>query len=133
MKRYGCLWLLWLFASMSNAQPGRQLVHVPTVSGDAPGEVPLRGHLYHFADSTGQLTLRQVDERQRAGQFRMLASLTNRQDFGYNTTAVHWLFFELHVPANALSPTRLMLEIEYANLDELELMEVSEGRVQSLG
>lgn len=133
MKRYGCLWLLWLFAGIGHAQPSRQPVNSIAVSDTAPGEVPLRGHLYHYTDSTGHLTLRQVGERQRAGQFRALASLTDRQDFGYNTTAVHWLFFELRAPANAPPQTRLMLEIEYANLDELELMEVSSNRVQSLG
>ena len=143
MKRYGCLWLLWLFTGTSYAQPSWRPVNTITVSDTAPGEVPLRGHLYHFADSTGQLTIRQVGERQRTGWFRALASLTNREDFGYNTSATHWLFFELTAPRNAPQQTRLMLEIEYANLDELELMEVSNGQaygsppgpghIQSLG
>lgn len=138
MKRYGCLGLLCLLAASAHAQLGRQPVNTLVVYRPVPGEVPLRDHLYHFADSTGRLTIRQVSERQRAGQFRASASLTNRQDFGYNTTATHWLFFELTAPKNAPQPIRLMLEIEYANLDELELIEVSNGRagpdrVQSLG
>ena len=145
MKRYGCLWFLWLLAGAGNAQPNQQPVNTIAVSGTLPGEVSLRGHLYHFTDPTSQLTLSQVIERQRAGQFRLSASLTNRQDFGYNATATHWLFFELTAPANPpqldrqerLSRpggmARLMLEIEYANLDELELIEVSNGQAQSLG
>lgn len=127
MKRYGCLGLLWLLVCTGRAQPNQQVVTI-AVADTAPGEVSLRDHLYHFADSTGQLTIQQVIERQRAGQFQASASLTNRQDFGYNATAAHWLFFELRVPGNALSSARLMLEIEYANLDELELMEVSNGQ-----
>ena len=133
MKRYGGLWLLWLLAGTSHAQPGSEPVNVGAVSGSEPGGLSLRGHLYYFTDLTGGLTLPQVIERQRTGQFRPSANLTDRQDFGLNTTAVHWLFFALAAPPDTPPETRLMLEIEYANLDELTLVEVSGDRVQSLG
>ena len=89
MKRYGCLWLLWLFASVGNAQPSKQPVSTMTAFDDASGEVSLRGQLYRFVDSTGKLTVRRVIEQQRAGRFQRATSLTNRQDFGYNTTDAH--------------------------------------------
>ncbi|TAE30827.1 MAG: hypothetical protein EAZ91_09380 [Cytophagales bacterium] len=119
MKNASLFWFLLLLAHRSYAQQ--------------PDEIPLWGRLYHFVDSTSRLTLEQVMERQRAGQFRPSVSLTNRQDFGYNTTATHWLFFELDPPANPSEQCQLMLEIEYANLDELELIEVQSGQLRSLG
>ena len=131
MKPSACVCLLWLLASGSMAQSVRQSGPLAAVDRQAGGEIPLRGKLFFLTDSTAQLTVRQVVDCQRAGQFRPSASLTNRQDFGYNTTAVHWLFFELD--GSATAQTRLMLEIEYANLDELELWQVIEGRFERLG
>lgn len=114
MKHTGLLLFLWLLAHTANAQQPPQ-----------PAEISLQSRLTHFVDSTGQLTINQVIECQQAGQFTPSISQTNRQDFGFNTTATHWLFFELDAPANASAQTRLMLEIEYANLDELELIEMT--------
>ena len=122
MKRSGFLWFLWLLAHIVNAQQPPQ-----------PAEISLQGRLAHFVDSTGKLTINQVIERQRTGQFRPSVSLTNRQDFGYNTTATHWLYVEIDAPDTNAQQNRLMLEIEYANLDELELTEVRNGQTQLLG
>jgi signal transduction histidine kinase len=138
MKRLGCLWLIWLISVVVRAQPREQPIQVTLRPGDPAGEIPLQGQLYQFVDSTGQLTIQQIRECQRTGQFRRSPSQTNRQDFGYTTTATHWLFFELTAPAGASPLTQLLLEAEYANLDELELIEVATGpqsadSVRSLG
>ncbi len=122
MKRAWLLWFLWLLAQAVGAQQPPQ-----------SEEISLQGRLAHFVDSTGQLTINQVIERRRAGQFKPSFSLTNRQDFGFNTTTTHWLFFEIDASDSNAQQTRLMLEIEYANLDELELTEVRDGQITSLG
>ena len=132
MKGFGCLWMLMLLIGPGHAQSPRQSTEVVTARFDSTGEISLRHNLYHFVDSTGQLSVRQVMDRQQAGQFQPSSSSTNRQDFGYNTTATHWFFFELQAPATP-KQTRLMLEIEYANLDELQLTEVSNGHLGSVG
>lgn len=133
MKRIYCLWFFLLLTGVGNAQPSQPSIGVIPVRFDATGEVSLQNHLSHLIDSTGELSIRQVTERQRMGQFQPLTSLTNRQDFGYNTTATHWLFFALQNTAKAPSQTRLMLEIEYANLDELQLFEITEDSIQTAG
>ena len=133
MKRAGYLWVFLLLTGVGNAQSIRQYDRVAPVQVDGVGEVLLQNQIAHLVDSTGQLSIREVIERQRAGQFKPSVSLTNRQDFGYNTTAAHWLFFSLHTPANAPPQTRLMLEIEYANLDELQLYEVGPDGIQTAG
>ncbi len=151
MKRSGLFCFFWLLAGVSYAQQRPQPAHIPTLFGDESPTVSLRGYLWRFTDSTGTLTVRQVIDRQQRGQFRPSAGLTDRQDFGNNTTAVHWLFFEIAAPGQVRpgparaglghsdgAVSRLMLEIEYANLDELELTQVSRdttGRIvlQSLG
>ncbi|MCY7359477.1 MAG: histidine kinase [Rudanella sp.] len=129
MKRFACFCFLWLLASLGQAQSGQ---------GGPIGEVPLQGKLYRLVDSTGQLIIQQITARQRAGQFRPSTSQTNRQDFGYNETAVHWLFFELDGLVTPSKQAQLMLEIEYANLDELQLYAVSDDspgseQIKSLG
>lgn len=130
MKPRYCLYLLWLLAGSVRAQANRPPV---MLRSDATSEVSMRGHLTRFVDSTGQLSIRQVIDRRQMGQFQPAVSLTDRQDFGYNTTATHWLYFELATPAHMPKPVRLMLEIKYANIDELELLEVSHGNIRSLG
>ena len=132
MKHTCSLWVFLFLAGIGNAQSVRQSAGVVPVRFDATGDVSLRGHLVHFIDSTGQLSIQQVMERQRMGRFQPSISPTNRQDFGYSTTATHWLFFALQNPKNA-PQTRLMLEIEYANLDELELFEVNETGIHTAG
>lgn len=133
MKQTGYLWVFLLLTSTGNAQPTRQDTGVVPVQAGATGTVSLRHHLFHLIDSTGQLRIGEVIKRQRAGQFRPSVSQTIRQDFGYNTTATHWLYFRLRNPANAPRQTRLMLEIEYANLDELQLYEVNQDSIQTTG
>lgn len=91
-------------------------------------ELPIKNSLYHYADTTGQVGIVQAIQLRNGGYFRPIGSPTIRQDFGY-TTAWHWLYFEL----KADQPADLMLEIEYANLDRLELFEVRNGVTRSLG
>ncbi len=131
MKRVGYLWILSFLTGIVNAQSIQQSAKGISARFDATGEISLRGHLVYLVDSTGQLGIRQIIERQQLGQFQPSASLTNRQDFGYSTTATHWLFFDLQNPDNAPPLTRLMLEIEYANVDELELFAVDEAGVHT--
>jgi two-component system, sensor histidine kinase LadS len=92
-------------------------------------EFQLKNHLYHFEDKVGQIDILKAIELQKKGRFRESFSHTHRQDFGYNES-LHWLFFELKAAQN----TNLMLEIEYANIDHIELYEVKEnGQIRSLG
>ncbi len=133
MKWSSCLLLFWLLADIGHAQQHPQPGTAIALDNNVPGEISLPGRLFYLTDSTNKLTIRQVIDRQRAGQFRRSPSLTNRQDFGYNTTATQWLFFELDAPPTSSQQIRLMLKIEYANLDELQLIEVSNGQIRSLG
>lgn len=133
MKLSRYIWVFLLLTGVGNAQSIRQVARAASVQFDATGEVSLQNHIYHLVDSTGQLTIRQAIDRQQTGQFQPASSPTNRQDFGYNTTATHWLYFRLHNPTNAPAKTRLMLEIEYANIDELQLFEVDEDSIQTTG
>ncbi|WP_460972854.1 sensor histidine kinase [Spirosoma migulaei] len=132
MKCSYYLWVFLLLTGVVNAQLIRQPLGVAPVQFDATGKVSLQNHLFHLVESTGQLSIQQVIERQRMDQFQPLISLTDRQDFGYNTTDTHWLFFTLQNPATA-QQTRLMLEIEYANIDDLQLFEVSGDSIQTAG
>lgn len=134
MNRFYCLWLLWLLSGAGKAQPHQPEADLAASQTDVSGEISLQDRLFHLTDSTGRLTIHQVIERQRAGQFQKQKSRTSRQDFGYNTTATHWLFFALDdTPLTKPQERQLMLEIEYANLDELQLIEVSNGQIKSLG
>ncbi|HEX9956497.1 MAG TPA: 7TM-DISM domain-containing protein [Fibrella sp.] len=133
MNWFSCLWLLWLLPGAAHAQPHQAPTDFAARQMDGPGEIPLQNRLFHLTDSTGKLTIHQVIDRQRAGLFQKQKSLTTRQDFGYNTTATHWLFFALDTPLTIPQQRQLMLEIEYANLDELQLIEVSNGQIKSLG
>lgn len=134
MKLAHCFWLLLLLTHWAGGQPERRPpVVLATYQSGTTGEVSLRGHLHHLVDSTGQLTIRDVLAQQRAGRFTRLTSTTNRQDFGVNNDDIYWLFFELQAPANAPQSIRLMLDVEYANLDELELIAVRGDRIEQLG
>lgn len=97
------------------------------VSGDS--EQPIREYLYHLTDSTGRLDIVEAIKAQKAGKFESNKSPTNSQNFGYNTHW-HWWYFELQAGESAAD---LMLEMEYANLDHLELFEVRNGQIRSLG
>ena len=127
MNRFRCFWLCVWLSHAAMAQSGTRPLLVGA-SALPSGELPLREALYHFEDTTGKLTIEQAVERQKKGQFGLSSSLTVRQDFGYNT-AVQWLYFELETGQKA----SLMLEIEYANIDDLELFSVRNGVIQSLG
>ncbi|MGM9511634.1 sensor histidine kinase [Larkinella sp. GY13] len=127
----GHLWYFWLFAWMvlvqaAWAQPAQQPLLVGT-SALPSGEFSLRDAIHHFEDTTGRVTIHQAIHLHREGHFKPSESQTYRQDFGYTTT-VHWLFFELETVQKA----DLMLEIEYANIDQVELFEVSNNRIQLL-
>lgn len=137
MKRAGLVWFLVLLTQVV-------LAYYPIISTaivvppGLNGEISLRRHVYRYTDSKSQFNIRQILECRRNGDLRPSPSETVRQDFGYNTTAAQWLFFELESPDNSpdgrgAAPQRLMLEIEYANLDDLELYEVSGDTIRSLG
>lgn len=133
MNRTRYLWIFLMLTGIAHAQSVRWPAQAAIGQLDATGKVSLRHRLFHLVDSTGRLSIRQVIDRQRAGTFRPAVSLTDRQDFGYNTTATHWLFFTLQQPATAPAKTRLMLEIEYANIDDLQLFEVGKDGIQTAG
>lgn len=132
MKRAGLVWFIILLVEAAVA-------HLPVLANpiaipsDLNGEVPLLGKVYQYTDDKGQFDFWKIVERQRQGEFRLSPSQTIRQDFGFSTTATHWLFFELKASGNSPSRNRLMLEMEYANLDDLELYELSGDTVRSLG
>lgn len=132
MKRAGLVWFLLLLIEAASG-PWVQASNPIRVPSGQKSEIPLRGNLYQYTDPESQLGIRQIIERQRKGEFRPSPGKTVRQDFGFTTAAAHWLYFELEVPGNSSEWTRLMLEIEYANLDDLELYEVSQGTLRSLG
>lgn len=132
MKRVGLVWFLLLLSQAASAHS--PILSTPiAIPPSLGGELSLRSHVYQFTDSKGQSDIRQIINRQRNGEFRPSPSETIRQDFGYNSTAVHWLFFGLESPEDSPDAQRLMLEIEYANLDDLELYEVSGDTIRSLG
>ncbi len=125
MKR---LWYFWLVVWVAHTAYGQ--FDQPLVVGASAmpsGELSLINALYRFEDSTGQATIDQVIRLRERGQFTPSVSPTYRQDFGYNTS-VQWLFFELE----SVRKADLLLEIEYANIDQVALFEVSKGRVRSL-
>lgn len=85
-------------------------------------------NLYHFKDSTGLIDIFKAIELQKSGQFNRLKSKTTRQEFGFNTAA-RWFYFQL----KATEKTDMMLELEYNNMDHLELFEVKNGNISSIG
>jgi signal transduction histidine kinase len=123
------VWFLWLFVGIARAgwaQPDKQPLLVGAFTLPS-GELPLNKSLYHFEDSTGALSIPKVIQRREQGQFAPSISPTFRQDFGYNTS-VQWLYFELE----SIQQADLMLEIEYANIDQVELFEVSRQQIRSV-
>ncbi len=96
---------------------------------DASDEQPLKDYLYHFSDKQGDVDILQAIKLAENGKFSFATSATHRQDFGYNTSSKHWLYFEL----DAHQKQELMLEIEYANIDHIELFEVKNNKIRSLG
>ena len=124
MKTLLAFFLLFTTFSFAQAKP----CYKPLIINKS-NEFLLKNHLYHFEDSAGQVDIVQAIQLQKQGQFKESFSSTARQDFGYNKS-FHWLFFE----AEASNDASLMLEIEYANIDHLELFEVNKnGQVRSLG
>lgn len=113
MKRF-----FWLFVLLC---VGCAPAPKPVGGQEANGRIALR-NLAHLSDSTGRLSVDEVMSQPKVARFQELHSQTNRLDFGYNKTAVHWLAFDLADPAPNTTG-RLMLELEYANLDDLELFQ----------
>ncbi len=99
-----------------------------TLSLKTSGPQPLNAFLYHLVDPTGQIDITKAIQLQKDGKFTASFTPTSRQDFGYNTD-FHWLYFALTSPEKS----DLMLEIEYANLDYVELFEVKNGKITPLG
>jgi two-component system, sensor histidine kinase LadS len=79
-------------------------------------------NLSHLKDSSNTIDISKAIQLQKLGEFEHLKSKTNRQEFGYNTAA-HWFYFQL----KSSEKTELMLELEYNNMDHLELFEVKNG------
>lgn len=103
--------------------------HYNVLSINKADEFHLKDYLYHLGDSTGQIDIVKAIQLQKQKKFKESFSSTTRQDFGYNKS-FHWLFFELE----ATHAASLMLEIEYANIDHIELFEVKDnGHISSLG
>ena len=120
--------LSFLILSFTFSFAQAQLVYKPLTINKSD-EFSLKNHLYHFEDLTGQVDIIKAIQLQKQGKFKESFSSTARQDFGYNKS-FHWLFFEL----TAANEASLMLEIEYANIDHVELYEVKQnGQIRSLG
>ncbi len=121
MKNYfTCLLLLLVF----DMAMGQKVLDINTAS-----ELPLKDFIFHFEDPEGDIDILQAIKLYENKKFISSKSTTHRQDFGYNTLAQHWLSFEL----NSKEKKELMLEIEYANIDHIELFEVKNGKIRSLG
>lgn len=80
--------------------------------------------LYHWEDSTAKATLEQVI---RTGNFKITQH--HRHNFGY-TESVHWFRFQVQTQGIA---QELSLEIKNHLINQLELFEVHDGKVISLG
>jgi signal transduction histidine kinase len=80
--------------------------------------------LSHWEDSTAKATLRQV---MKADNFKITQQ--QRHNFGY-TESIHW--FKFRVETQSI-PQELSLEIKNHLINHLELFEVHEGKVTSLG
>ena len=86
----------------------------------------LQNHLFHFQTSSDTVNIFTAIDFQKKGFFKPSKSTTSRQEFGYNKDA-HWLYFEIGENPNQ---QKLILEVEYANLDNIELFEVQEGNTR---
>lgn len=121
MKKY--LRLLF-FLLMCHAVFGQKTLQI-----NSSEELPINNYIYHFEDKKGDIDILQAIDLKENDKFSFSKSATHRQDFGYNTVSQHWLSFEL----NSKEKKELLLEIEYANIDHIELFEVKNGKIRSLG
>lgn len=125
--------LLNLFFLMICLRAGAQDVLIT----DDADEQSLNQHVYYYEDKTGELDILQAIKLREGGKFKKSESTTVRQDFGYNHASQYWLFFELEAGTKVKTlygqKSAYMLEIEYANIDHLELFELKDGKVRSLG
>ncbi|GAB3718555.1 hypothetical protein GCM10027592_61620 [Spirosoma flavus] len=124
MRRLWYFFLLVLINQIAWAQPD----HPPLLVGESAlpsGELSLLGAIYQFEDTTGNVTIQQAIQLRNTGRFHQSNSPTFRQDFGY-TTATQWLFFSLE----SVQKADLLLEIEYANIDQVELFEVKGNTIR---
>jgi len=80
--------------------------------------------LFHWEDSAAKATVQQAI---RAGHFKITPQ--QRHNFGY-TESIHW--FKFNVTTQSI-PQELSLEIKNYLINYLELFEVREGKVTSLG
>ena len=85
-------------------------------------------NLFHLKDSTYKINIVKAIELQKAGKFSLLKSKTIRQEFGLNT-APRWFYFQI----NSAENREMMLQLEYNNIDQLELFEVKNNQIKSLG
>lgn len=80
--------------------------------------------LFHWEDSTAKATLWQVIQ---ADNFKLTQQ--QRHNFGY-TASIHWFKFRVETQG---VPQELSLEIKNHLINHLELFEIHEGKVTSLG
>jgi signal transduction histidine kinase len=115
--------MLFLLAAC-HLTSGQAILHT-----DSRDEQPLRKYIYQYEDTKGTLDIIQAIKLLKNGSFKKSKSATVRQDFGYNESSQYWLFFELQ----SAEKRELMLEIEYANIDHLELFELRDDHIRSMG
>ncbi|GGD53583.1 hypothetical protein GCM10011514_17140 [Emticicia aquatilis] len=96
---------------------------------NAASELPLKDFIFHLEHPEGDIDILQAIKLYENKKFILSESTTHRQNFGHNTKAKHWLSFEV----NAAQKRELILEIEYANIDHIELFEVKNDEIRSLG
>ena len=83
--------------------------------------------LSHFEDKTNQATINQLIDKQKQGLFKNINP--KEVQLGY-TESLHWFYFEIN---NSIVPANLSLEINNGKINGLELFEIKEGQIRSLG
>lgn len=95
---------------------------------DGQNPLAIYKNFFHLKDSTDNIDIIKAIKYQKQGKFIQLRSNTNRQEFGYNTYP-YWFNFKL----DASEKTELILELEYNNMDHLELYELKNGKLRFIG
>ncbi|MES2797330.1 MAG: 7TM-DISM domain-containing protein [Bacteroidota bacterium] len=123
MKYTNLSYLLLLFTCLSNSYSQSSAVIVGSTK-----PINIHKNLFHYKDSTNNTDIFKAISIQKKGSFTQLKSKTTRQEFGFNTSN-HWYYFHL----KAINQIDLMLELEYNNIDDLELFELKNGNIHSIG
>ena len=124
LKKHLYTWILGLLTLSGSAQAIHKVIALQDQA-----KTPLNGRLYHY-QSAEVIDILEAIEQQKRGHFKPVFSSTGRQNYGYNTD-FHCVFFELS--SSMSTPQRLILELEYSNIDEVELFEQKGGQIRSVG